>query len=191
MQRPVSPPMPFILFATVTSTASTVNWLTLRHSGCAAGRAGRRLLGRTLLIVPRFAAQSTAVLQQAAGDPAPRRDLRRPLGERALRAVPVPACQPALLQEEIYFPASVPDIPRTGHHPVVHALGYRPAPGTRGRTGYPPRDQQPPALPFFRRGHGHAFHPQQHRRRILGRRGLVALDPRSGAEPWTCRTHPG
>ena len=68
-----------------------------------------------------------AVLQQPPGDPAPRRDLRRPLGERALRAVPVPARQAPFLQEEVYFPAPVPDVPRTGHHPVVHTLGYRPA----------------------------------------------------------------
>ncbi len=116
-----------------------------------------------------------AVLQQPPGDAAARRDLRCPLGERDPRAGPVPARQPALFQDQVHFPASVPDIPRPGRHVLVHALGNRPAPGAGSRTGNLRPDRQPPAGVFFRPGHRHAFHPQQHRRRILGRRGLVVL----------------
>jgi hypothetical protein len=38
---------------------------------------------------------------------------------------PLPA---GVLQEEIDFPAAVPDVPWPGYHPLVHRFGNRPAP---------------------------------------------------------------
>jgi hypothetical protein len=84
---------------------------------------------------PAFRDLVPAVLQQPPGDPAPRRDLRDPLGERALRAVTVPALQPPFTQDEPYFPVSVPDIPRTGRHVFVHFSGKGSAPRARDRAG--------------------------------------------------------
>ena len=63
------------------------------------------------------------MLQQAAGDPAPRRDLRHPRGERASRAAFPRARHPALAQVKADFPVTAADIPRPGHHLLAHPGG--------------------------------------------------------------------
>ena len=105
---------------------------------------------------------------------------------------PCRALHPPLVQEEVHVLPAGPDIPRPGRHILVHLFGNHPAPWARGGERDPRPDRQPPVRPALGVRHRHAFHPQQHRRRILGRRGLVVFDSHksgsSGPRPHIRRT---
>ena len=137
------------------------------------------------------------MLQQPPGDLAPRRHLRHPLGEPRPRAAARRALHPALDQEEVHILPAGPDIPRPGHHVLVHLLRRRPAPRAYRRAASPRPHRQLPARLPLNLGHHHAVYPEQRRRHILGRRGPIILDRHksgsSGPRAANLRTdtHPG
>ena len=132
------------------------------------------------------------VPQQPAGDRAARRDLRRRLGERQPRACRIRALHPPFDQEEVRFLATGPYVAGPGRHILVHAFGNSPARRARGGQRDPRPDHEPPVIAALGLRHFHAVHPEEHRRRILGRRGLVVFDRHksgsSGPRPQARRT---
>ncbi len=75
---------------------------------------------------------------------------------------------------------------------LVHLFGNSPAARAHRGERDPGPDREPPVSLALRFRHFHAVHPEQHRRRILGRRGLVILDRHksgsSGPRPHIRRT---
>ena len=109
------------------------------------------------------------LLPQPGRQPAPRRHLRQPLGERlaiAARRIAFPAGLDPPHRHRVTGPA---DIPRPGQHRVMPPGRDRPAVRARRRRRVI-RDRpylQRAVRPGLRIGNLQALHAEQHRRRIL------------------------
>ena len=96
------------------------------------------------------------------------------LAERA-RALLVLASPAPLDQVHVSLSRTVADIPRPGRHVLVHMLRDRHAArALRHQIGRRP-DRDPPVRLTPDLGDPHTRHPEQRRRRILGRRGSRAV----------------
>ena len=138
--------------------------------------------GRLRRSDPAVADLGPGLLPQPGRDPAPRRHLRQPLGER-LAAAGFLIALPAALDPPHRHPVPAPaDIPRPGQHRVMPAGRDRPAVRARRRgrvIGDCPYLQRA-VRPRLRIGDLQALHAEQHRRRILehdARGFLMILNP--------------
>ena len=122
------------------------------------------------------------LLPQPRREPAPRRHLRHPLGERLTPAARLIALPPVLDPPHRHRVTAPADIPRPGQHRVMPAGRDRPAVRARRRgriTGDRPYLQRA-VRQRLRIDDLQALHAEQHRRRILehdARGFLMISDP--------------
>ena len=109
------------------------------------------------------------LLPQPGGDPAPRRQLRDPLGERLARALAVAALPPHLNPPQVHDVPGTADVPRPGQHRLMHPARDRAALRARRRSRVISDRPylQHAAGPGLHVSDPQALHPEQRRRRIL------------------------
>jgi hypothetical protein len=152
------------------------------NASCATGQEIPACRAASAGVIPRPATSVPACSPQPGREPAPRRHLRHPLGERLAAAARLIALPPVLDPPHRHRVTAPADISRPGQHGLMPAGRDRPAVRARRRgriTGNRPYLQRA-VRQRLRIDDLQALHAEQHRRRILehdARGFLMISDP--------------